>query len=110
MGGLSAIGIVRTGVKNIREIALFLASLNGWTVLALLSVLGLAVFAVVSYMQWLDSRFARLRTEMTNGFNREAGGRGGEHAWILLELQARDARLSKLEAKPSSAKDFVRPG
>jgi hypothetical protein len=104
------VGTVITGIKSIAELGSGVwRNLNPWHVTFCLFALMLLALGVVHLVEKLDARFTQLSTELQNGLRKEGESRGGEHAWVLAELQARDSRLSKLEAKPSSAKDFVRP-
>jgi hypothetical protein len=107
VGALSVIGILWTGFKNIRDIGTFLSTLNGWAVLAILSAVGL-MFALISYVEWLNSRFenlrlacesadTKLREDMKTGFSNETGSRAGVHSYINIELQKVEARLNKIE-------------
>lgn len=59
LGGFGAIGVVWTGVKNIRDIAAFVASLNGWAVLFLLAALALFSFGVIMFFEWLNKKFEK---------------------------------------------------
>jgi hypothetical protein len=59
LGSLSAIGVIWTGVKNVREIATSIGSLNGWEVLFILSVLGLLVVGITSCVEWLNKKFEK---------------------------------------------------
>jgi hypothetical protein len=111
MGTISTVGATITGAKIIAESGFGLwQNLNPWHVTFWLFALMLLALGVVHAAEKLDARFAGIQKELARGFENEAAARGQEHGWVNTELQLRDTRLLKLEAKPSSAKDYAHPG
>ncbi len=92
----AGIAIIIGCARSVVEIA---RTLNGWHVLASLGFVVLCALGIDNFLNWLKAQFAALRRE-------EGENRGGEHEWVLRELQNRDDRLKKLEALKN---DFIRP-
>lgn len=119
MGAFGIIGAAWAGIKNLREIAAFLGSLNGWEVLLLLSLLALLAFGVVSYVEWLNRQFQKQQMVITD-MSRRLGDynkvfetfRNEAINWQNESLEIRTdfaKRIDKLEHPQRGGLDFIQP-
>lgn len=83
VGIAAGIGVIIGTAKSVADIA---KSLNGWHVLALLSLAVLCVLGCDHYRRWLDRRFRK-----------EADSRGGMHSTACAMIAELDKRLKALE-------------